>query len=581
MKQGKMYQFQESLGKLPLPRLEDTCELYLQMVTPLLTETELAQTTAAVINFQQGIGKRLQKQLEMLDRSTSTSYLHEFMEDSYLEYRLPLPVNKNPALLASPVLATSKLSFARFAATIISNTLRFYLKIKRRELAPDIDIYRQRSNPLCMVQYDNLFGTSRIPGIKRDSFRRTENSEHVVVIRRNVFYALHLLKGEKLPTVEQIEQQLDWILANTPLGEPAVGALTGLPRTHWSVVRSYMSNLSPMNARSLELLDTALFIVCLDEKTPTGLESTLSNAFHGDGRNRWFDKSIQLIFTPNGQWAINMEHTGHDAYPMMRFLSEVNRELEDQNSSPIPCELPMRLQWNLSEGLLEEIEQASATVDSLIAQHEVRVLEFNEFGSDWLAQRGLVADAVLQIAIQLAYVRLHKQITCISEVVHTRNFQYGRFETTRTVTPESLELIKTFSETTSDQTRYSLLKRAVGAHLWRLFDCKKGNYVQRHLFALHTLARSQGVTADIFQDKVYTEVFCQPVVCTSSFPPGMGCEVSCSILLVSHGYTVVYRIDRERIVLSVMSKNRLAGDFIEFLKRSLLQLRSILLNYKP
>ncbi|MGH8002569.1 MAG: choline/carnitine O-acyltransferase, partial [Brasilonema sp.] len=45
-----MYQFQESLAKLPLPRLEDTCECYLQMVTPLLTETERARTTAAVMD---------------------------------------------------------------------------------------------------------------------------------------------------------------------------------------------------------------------------------------------------------------------------------------------------------------------------------------------------------------------------------------------------------------------------------------------------------------------------------------------------------------------------------------------------
>ncbi len=208
------------------------------MVTPLLTETELAKTRAAVMDFQQGIGKQLQKQLEMLNSSTNTSYLHELMEDSYLEYRLPLPVNKNPAILASPVLATSKLSCPRFAATIISNTLKFYLKIKRRELTPDLDVYQKGSNPLCMVQYDNLFGSARIPGIKRDSFRHTDNSEHVVVIRRNVFYTLHLLKGDKLPTVEQIEQQLDWILENTPSGEHPVRALTGLPRTHWSIVRS-------------------------------------------------------------------------------------------------------------------------------------------------------------------------------------------------------------------------------------------------------------------------------------------------------------------------------------------------------
>lgn len=89
-----MYQFQDSLPKLPLPRLEDTLERYLEIVAPLLSETELAQTKAAAINFQEGSGPVLQKQLEMIDGSTSTSYLHEFTLNSRLENRLFIPFIK-------------------------------------------------------------------------------------------------------------------------------------------------------------------------------------------------------------------------------------------------------------------------------------------------------------------------------------------------------------------------------------------------------------------------------------------------------------------------------------------------------
>jgi hypothetical protein len=61
-----MYQFQESLPKVPLPRLEETCDRYLQTVAPLLSDIELAQTRAAVMDFEQGSGPELQKQLERI-----------------------------------------------------------------------------------------------------------------------------------------------------------------------------------------------------------------------------------------------------------------------------------------------------------------------------------------------------------------------------------------------------------------------------------------------------------------------------------------------------------------------------------
>ncbi len=35
--------------------------------------------------------------------------------------------------------------------------------------------------------------------------------------------------------------------------------------------------------------------------------------FHGNMNNRWFDKSVQVIVTPNGTTGANVEHTPLDA----------------------------------------------------------------------------------------------------------------------------------------------------------------------------------------------------------------------------------------------------------------------------
>jgi len=577
-----MYQFQESLPKLPLPRLEDTLEGYLEMVAPLLSETELAKTKAAVIDFQQGSGPALQKQLEMIDRSTNTSYLHEFTLNSRLENRLSIPFSQGNAILVSPVLTIEKYSCTRFAATVISHVLRFYLKVKRRELEPDRDIYQKNKPPLCMAQYENLFGVSRIPGIKRDSLQRTKNPEHIVVIRRNAFYALKLIQGEELPTWEAIAQQLDWILENTPAEAPPIGALTTLNRTPWAITRSYMSVLSQENAHSLDLLESALFVVCLDETIPTDPEAAINNALYGDGRNRWFDKSIQLIFTASGQLAIHDEHTGLDGYTLMRLIGEVYQELQ-QASVPLldttstQLQPPTQLRWTLDRELQEVIEQASTTAEHLIVQNPIRVLIFKEFGSDFIRRHGLVPDAVVALSLQLAHFRLCGELINARTSVHTRGFRYGRVEQAFAVTPEFVELIQAFSEPTSDEVRYLTLKRAVMAYVWRLFDCKKGEGVHRHLWALHTLARYQGdVLPDIFLDKAYTELFSKSGITIVSLPGEMGMELVCGSAWDYYAHDIRYVMEREKISFTVASKCWDTEKFIQILKQSLLELGKLM-----
>lgn len=585
-----MYQFQETLPRIPLPRLEETCDRYLRIVAPLLLDTELAQTRAAVMDFQRGSGPQLQRQLERIVCSTSNNYLYKLVEESYLEYRSPLPINTNFAGVLSSVSASSNPT--RLAATLIYNTLRFYLKVKHRELEPDLDIYQKGIHPLCMMQYDNLFGTARIPGIKCDHLWRcpsgnhlqsTINQEHIIVIRHNVFYALNLIQGEELPTVEAIAQQLDWIIENTAPGEPALGALTALPRSKWAVLRFYIAALASENAHSLALLDSALFVVCLDETTPTDLETVSRNALHGDGRNRWFDKPLQLIFTPDGHSAINLEHTGFDGYTIMRFLATVNSDRQEQGeplstATVIRCDPPLRLEWSLTQELLEDIKQASAAVDCLIAQNDTGVLEFNKFGQDLIKQHNLSPDAVVQLSLQLAYARLHGEIACVSESVHTRNFQYGRWEDVRVVTPESVSLISAFTEITSDEARYSALKLAVAAHVARRLACKQGQGVERHLFALYTLARYQNTVPDIFLDKAYTEVYSQPVVSTSSLAAGKGLAVFGFGPVVSHGYGVGYLTGSDQITFNVTSKYRQTGKYIEHIRQCLSELGQLMVT---
>ncbi|MBD2182053.1 choline/carnitine O-acyltransferase [Planktothrix sp. FACHB-1355] len=579
-----MYQFQESLPKQPLPQLEHTCSHYLDAVSPLLSETELACTKAAVKKFQQEEGQKLQKQLETIASSTSTSYIDEFLDERFLEARLPLVRKTNIAQVLSSFIGSEELSPTPVAAILIFNLLKFYLKIKTRSLEPDRDIFQIGRPALCMVQYDNLFGTSRIPGIKRDSLVRTQNSEHIIVIRRDRFYCLNLIKGEQLPTIEQIEQQLNWIIENTPDYDCAVGTLTTLPRTQWAVLRSYITSISPANARSLALLDSALFVVCLDETTPSNLKTSLENAFYGDGQNRWFDKPVQIIVTANCQAAINIEHSGFDGYTVMRMTDEISQKPHQEAPTLTAFEKwesPIQLEWKLSPGIREEIELAKKNIANLKTQHHLQVLEFQEFGADFLRQHTLNVDAIVQLSIQLAYARLYGKIMCVTESVHTRNFQYGRFEDIRTVTSESVELIRVFSQASAKEARYSALNAAIVAHMRRLFNCKKGLNVDLHLLALYSLGRYQDMVPEMFLDKAYSQVFTQPVIWTSSLPGNMGIAGFVFVSPpVNYGYGVSYIINPEKITLCVTSQFSQPSEYTKLLNQSLSELGDLLKTFK-
>ena len=48
-----MLRFEDSLPRLPVPTLEETCQRYLKSIHPLLTKDEYAASEKAVAKFQQ------------------------------------------------------------------------------------------------------------------------------------------------------------------------------------------------------------------------------------------------------------------------------------------------------------------------------------------------------------------------------------------------------------------------------------------------------------------------------------------------------------------------------------------------
>lgn len=131
--------FQPSLPRLPIPKLEDTCQRYISAQKPLLEDKELQNTLTYVSRFLKNEGQTLQKQLLQDNaRNSHTSYISAPWFDMYLQDRKPLPINYNPFLIYIPESDPQyNIQLVR-ATNLIISSLRFMKSLKDNILEPEV-----------------------------------------------------------------------------------------------------------------------------------------------------------------------------------------------------------------------------------------------------------------------------------------------------------------------------------------------------------------------------------------------------------------------------------------------------------
>lgn len=222
-----MMHFQPSLPRLPIPKLENTCERYLASLKPLLDNDSFAKSAGIVKNFETTIGPELQQLLIAQDKSQKhTSYISAPWFEMYLSDRQPLPINYNPLLIMTPHQSPAMNNQQLQATNFVISSLRFMRSLRAQMLGPEVfhmnpkesdtEKYRKiirvtpsvistyvsylfKAYPLDMSQYEGLFGATRIPEKGKDRIHRNRESRHVLVIKEGHLYAVDVLDrdGEK------------------------------------------------------------------------------------------------------------------------------------------------------------------------------------------------------------------------------------------------------------------------------------------------------------------------------------------------------------------------------------------------
>ncbi|XP_017959291.1 carnitine O-palmitoyltransferase 1, liver isoform isoform X1 [Drosophila navojoa] len=499
-----LYSFQGSLPRLPLPSVHDTMKRYLRSVRPLLDDENYERMTALANEFENTIGKKLQRYL-LLKSWTSTNYVSDWWEEYvYLRGRSPLCVNSNFYGTDAIFMNLTNNQAAR-AANVISLLLNFRRLIERQELQP---IMVQGMIPLCSWQYERTFNTVRVPGLETDRIVHYRDSNHIVVLHKGCYYKMLIYyKGRTLRPCE-LQLQIQEILDSkaTPLeGEEHLAALTAWNRSKWAETRNTYFSYGT-NHIALRTIESAAFVLSLDDepfefdlKRPELLDSFGKKLLHGNGYNRWFDKSFTVCVGTNGRVGFNAEHTWSDAAIASHMwenliIDDLESDGYDEtgNTKGIPeftPPTPTRLHWDL-KACLPQIEEATICATKLCNEVDLRILVHQEYGKGFMKKCRLSPDAFIQMALQLAYYRDAGRFSLTYEASMTRLFREGRTETVRPCTIESSAWVKAMENpSTTNDERVELLKKACERHQLAYQDAMCGNGIDRHLFCLYVVSK--------------------------------------------------------------------------------------------
>ncbi|XP_045462962.1 carnitine O-palmitoyltransferase 1, liver isoform isoform X2 [Harmonia axyridis] len=526
----KLYSYQGSLPRLPLPSVQETLQRYLRSVRPLLDDKQYERTKKLGEEFENGISKKLQRYL-VLKSWWSTNYVSDWWEEYvYLRGRSPLMINSNFYAIDAIQLKMTNKQIARAASTIHS-ALVFRRLVERQELEP---IFIQGTVPLCSWQYERIFNTTRIPGIETDKIQHIQDSNHIVVYHKGKYFKVVIYKGRILKPCE-IQIQLQHILDDKtePLpGEEKLAALTAGERKHWANTRNMFFSRGA-NKTSLDIIEKAAFVVALDdfpyeydENDSTKLDEYAKCLLHGKGYDRWFDKSFTLCFGTNGKVGFNAEHSWADA-PVMGHLWEHvildaigQRYDENGNAAGTPeltPPIPVRLNWDMKHECRAAIDKAVTVAEALIRDVDLTVYIHNSFGKGFMKKAKLSPDAFIQMALQLAYYREAGKFCLTYEASMTRLFREGRTETVRPCTIESSDFVKAMeNKEISNEERLQLLSKACERHQLGYQEAMCGKGIDRHLFCLYVVSKYLEVDSPFLQ-----EVLSEPwKLSTSQTPHG-------------------------------------------------------------
>lgn len=477
-----------ALPKLPLPDLPDTLGFYLDSARPFLTNENFTHTSRVISEVQASQCRNLQERLELrlLDPQVDNWHFDLQINDMYLRRRAP--IHPYGTFYGSHLPTIEPHSQAGRAAIIAASAWQF----KQNLDAGNVEDQYVNEELLCMDSLRWLFNTNRQPSKTLDKICQYPSNDYLVALRKGHVFKIMFTSNGCPATHATLKAVFQSVLERSNASLPAVATLTASERDSWAVLRAKVILASTENRALIDMIETAAFVVCLDDESPKTPSQRCNQLLLGNPANRWSDKSLQFVVCQNGVSGYVCEHTMLDALsvrPLNAFITDAITGIKPSSEVAKP-----------SNGYEELVEQYRFTTDNCIDEEIVRVkehfdatyspAEFIRFDVPILNNGLLRAHKIpskfgCQLAIQLASYLHYGQQYPSWETITTMTFRKGRLDWMQVVSPSMAAFCKLAARSntaTTDSLR--LLREAAKAHTSTMTRIMRGRGFAAHLEAL-------------------------------------------------------------------------------------------------
>ena len=271
--------------------------------------------------------------------------------------------------------------------------------------------------------------------------------------------------------------------------------------------------------------------MCLDSAKPSGPEERFRHFLLGR-KNRWYDKTLQIIVCANGVSAVLCEHSGLDGLSvesLSDFINAALEESEDKDDSVCvpaaanggsirPRMLPMLVDQT-SRDRISFLQDKALTISGNFTFASMTV---SDFGNDFFIARKCPVQSGIQISIQLASRLFFNYSPPAIETVSMATFRKGRVEVHYVLNKAMMKFIDAASDEGSTLSRETVRARAYDAakgHARSLRHTSKGHGFGRHLLAMEWMLNEGETVPEFFRDPAYLRLKAARVV-TSTFQTG-------------------------------------------------------------
>ncbi|CAJ0917889.1 unnamed protein product, partial [Mesorhabditis belari] len=487
-KPEKTFEHQKFLPKLPVPDLDATLDKYLKSAFVELSADEQKETKRVVEEFRKSpIAQQLQQALQQRAKQED-SWLDEWWYDAYGEIREPLVPYLSLASLQARAPRAPGSQISRAADGVYH--LMVIWQRHRRQTYP---VMRSRGVVWDMQQNYVLFNASRVPQKPKDQMMRYFKTEdegdcpsNLIVLCRGNIWSFEALRDRELKSPDEFYKIFEHIKKHSFTRKHSVATLTTEHRDKWTDMREHLQKLSAKNPELLKRIESACFVVSLTDDEILDENELLIYSMIGRPENQWADKNMNIGVMLDGQITTQADHSNADAIVILDAGNTSGKFIRHHIWTPQNhhFEKPELLEFDLDETLKAAIEEAEKNFYKNKALVGCRVLRYNGYGNEKLKKMKFYMDTIVQLAMQIAYAKVHGSWCPIYETASTRKFYLARTETVRSRTKEAVLFGKAVINNAPLEEQRRLFKDAYIAHNELMAEAIEGLGCDRHLYGL-------------------------------------------------------------------------------------------------